>query len=75
MDIGQCVGESDQIWTIALNTESKEIPLVLVHGMGAAVGLWLLNLDALSENRPVYAIDLLGNILYHCNFVEFCKNF
>lgn len=64
VDIGPVVGESDKIWTISLNTDSPKTPLVLLHGLGAGVALWCLNLDALASARPVYAIDILGIILY-----------
>lgn len=54
------MSSADKIWTISLNTESTNTPLVLLHGLGAGVALWCPNLDSLSQNRPVYAIDLLG---------------
>lgn len=35
-------------------------PLVMVHGFGASLDQWRYNLVALSQHRPVYALDLLG---------------
>lgn len=58
--IGDCVGDNDEIWTLSANTDSKNVPLVLVHGFAAGLAFWLQNLDALAIDRPVYAIDLLG---------------
>lgn len=60
VDIGPAVGEADKVWTISLNTESKEVPLVMLHGLGAGVALWVMNFDSLGKERPVYAIDVLG---------------
>uniref|UniRef100_A0A0C9REI2 ABHD4 protein n=1 Tax=Fopius arisanus TaxID=64838 RepID=A0A0C9REI2_9HYME len=60
VDIGPCVGTADKIWTIALNEDAPNTPIVLLHGLGAGVALWCLNLDSLSTERPVYAMDLLG---------------
>ena len=48
------------IRTISLNKASGATPLVLVHGMGSGIGLWALNLESLSQSRPVYAFDVLG---------------
>jgi abhydrolase domain-containing protein 4 len=58
--IGGCVGGDDRIWTVSVNTESKNIPFVLIHGYAGGAALWVQNIDALAQNNPVYAIDLLG---------------
>ena len=38
----------------------NKLPLVMLHGMGAGIGMWVLNLDSISQERRVYALDLLG---------------
>ena len=55
----------NRLWTLSVDhkgNESKEkkVPLVMVHGMGGGIGLWAQNLGPLSENRPLYAFDVLG---------------
>lgn len=72
VDIGPVVGEADKLWTIELNTESTKTPLVLLHGMGAGVAFWVMNLDSLAEQRPVYAFDILGKFidLYKTNITK-----
>lgn len=42
------------------DTCQKKTPLLMVHGFGGGVGLWIQNIDSLSRNRTLYAIDLLG---------------
>lgn len=56
----ESVGEKDEIWTLSMNTDSKKVPIVMVHGFGAGIGFWVMNFDKISEDRPLYAIDLLG---------------
>ncbi|MCI4390946.1 hypothetical protein PGIGA_G00128580 [Pangasianodon gigas] len=58
----------NRIWTLTVSSkaarkpsdQASQIPLVMVHGFGGGVGLWVRNLDALSHSRPVHAFDLLG---------------
>ncbi|XP_076840496.1 (Lyso)-N-acylphosphatidylethanolamine lipase-like [Brachyhypopomus gauderio] len=59
----------DRIWTITVTHKSlraapkpptSRTPLVMVHGFGGGVGLWIRNLDPLCQSRPVFVFDLLG---------------
>ncbi|XP_048373061.1 (Lyso)-N-acylphosphatidylethanolamine lipase isoform X1 [Sphaerodactylus townsendi] len=52
----------NKIWTVSLSPERGwgRTPLVMVHGFGGGVGLWILNLDPLSARRPLHVFDLLG---------------
>jgi abhydrolase domain-containing protein 5 len=53
--------EERKIWTVIFNQDkSEKTPILLVHGLCASLGLWALNIDALAEDRTVYAIDLMG---------------
>lgn len=36
------------------------VPIVFLHGFGAALTQWRLNLEPMSQHHTVYAIDLLG---------------
>lgn len=54
---------SSRVWTIQMDPDEEHdgaLPLVLVHGYLCGAALWVLNLEALSRRRRVYAIDLLG---------------
>lgn len=48
------------MWTLTLNRDSPNTPLVLLHGFASGVALWCLNFDSFAKSRPVYAIDLPG---------------
>jgi len=54
------ISSDNELWTIETDTVSDRVPLVMIHGFGAGVGFWCLNLDSLSTNQNVYAVDLLG---------------
>lgn len=60
VDIGDCVGKNDKIWTLSMNTDLSNTPIVLLHGYVSALAFWMLNFDEIAAHRPVYAIDLLG---------------
>ena len=52
---------SCKIWTRIFNPDVKDkLPLVMIHGMGSGLALFAMNLDELSKDRTVYAIDLPG---------------
>ncbi|XP_068612513.1 1-acylglycerol-3-phosphate O-acyltransferase ABHD5 [Brachionichthys hirsutus] len=56
------ISTSSRLWTLTFSSDSVKhrTPMVLLHGFGGGVGLWAQNLEALSQNRPVLALDLLG---------------
>lgn len=61
VNLGPVIEQEDKIWTLEVNAEKRETPVVLLHGFAAGIGLWCLNIDKISNNRrPVYAMDLLG---------------
>ena len=51
--------KSLRIWTVSLNTESKNTPVVLIHGFGGGSALWLQNFKELlilirrADNRTI----------------------
>lgn len=42
------------------NATSEKYPVVMVHGFGGGLGLFVKNFDSVSERVPLYAFDLLG---------------
>lgn len=43
-----------------MNTQSKNVPIVLIAGFGAGIAFFAMNLEDLATDHPVYAIDTLG---------------
>jgi hypothetical protein len=60
VNIGMVNGQECRVWTRRFGSGGSEVPLVMVHGMGAGLAMFVLNYDSLASNRLVYAIDLLG---------------
>lgn len=54
------MGPDDEVWTFAMNTESKNVPIVLLPGFGAGIAFFAMNFEELAINHPVYGIDTLG---------------
>ncbi|XP_029436190.1 protein ABHD4 [Rhinatrema bivittatum] len=51
----------NKIWTLTVSPECRDrTPLVMLHGFGGGLGLWIQNIDHLSSWRTLYALDLLG---------------
>lgn len=42
------------------NPNSKEAPILFIHGYGAMLEHWDLNIPHFEENHKIYALDLLG---------------
>jgi len=68
-DVGTINGSPCRLWTRrfgdhrAKTDGSGPVPLVLVHGMASGVALFCNNVNELAKDRPVYAIDLPGEII------------
>lgn len=41
-------------------SSAKPMPLVMLHGFGCGASIWCLNMDSLSQDRKIYAFDVLG---------------
>ncbi|MEM6451687.1 MAG: alpha/beta fold hydrolase [Cyanobacteria bacterium P01_D01_bin.105] len=39
---------------------SQNVPLLLLHGAGSSLEQWRASLGTIAQNRPIYALDLVG---------------
>ena len=52
--------QQEKIWTVSYNPDGTKTSVLMVHGFGAGLGMWALNVKELSKERPVHTFDLLG---------------
>ncbi|XP_046843589.1 1-acylglycerol-3-phosphate O-acyltransferase ABHD5-like [Xenia sp. Carnegie-2017] len=52
--------KNNRIWTVVFNPSGSKTPVLMVHGLGAGLGIWVMNIKELCKDRPVYTFDLLG---------------
>jgi len=54
-------GQDCRIWTRKFgDSPGSGPPLVMIHGMGAGLAMFSLNIDSLAKDRTIYALDLPG---------------
>ena len=52
--------QQEKIWTVVFNPNGANTPVFMIHGLGAGLGMWIMNIKDLAEDRPIYTFDLLG---------------
>ncbi len=52
--------QQEKIWTVSFNPEGTKTPILMIHGFGAGLGMWALNVEELSKDRPMHTFDMLG---------------
>jgi len=62
VNVGNVNDHPCYVWTRKFKTKdkTKRTPLVMMHGMGAGLAMFALNIDELCKYSDVYAIDLPG---------------
>ena len=54
------LSSGSSLWTIETNVKSNKTPCIFIHGFCGGIGLWIHNIDSISQFRKFYAFDLLG---------------
>lgn len=52
--------QQDNIRTVSFNPGATKTPILMIHGFGAGLGMWALNVQELSKDRPMHTFDVLG---------------